>query len=105
MINRVEASLAGISVPVQWIERPEQIPSVTFEVSSEQGALYGDGLEKRTVWLVQVDIWSHSDTSALYAAVQAAMTAAGFRRYDAEDLYEEDTQIYHKAVRYSYTGP
>jgi len=30
------------------------------------------------------------------------MIAAGFIRTTAQDLYESDTQIYHKAMRFSY---
>ncbi|KNE19670.1 hypothetical protein [Virgibacillus pantothenticus] len=53
----------------------------------------------------QVSIYCDSLTiskqSSIAKEVDEIMKSIGYVRYDSQDLYEEDTSIYHKPMRYS----
>ncbi|AOR22731.2 hypothetical protein BGI42_02950 [Clostridium taeniosporum] len=73
---------------------------ITFFSYLEKGEQYADNEEKVTGHYIQVDIWSKKDYTNLYKRVENAMKAAGFIRTSAADLFEKDTKIYHKAMRF-----
>lgn len=73
---------------------------ITFFSYLEKGEMYADNEEKVTGHYIQVDIWSKKDYTSIYKKVENVMKAAGFRRTSAADLFEKDTKIYHKAIRY-----
>jgi hypothetical protein len=51
---------------------------------------------------LQVDVWVvGGSTSAIADQVDTTMKTLGFKRTGGADLYEEDTNIYHKALRYA----
>jgi hypothetical protein len=75
-------------------------PRVTFFELDNADSEYADDTEIASEITVQVDVWSKGSTTALAAAVDTVMKAEGFTRYYTTDLYEEDTKIYHKPLRY-----
>ena len=103
--QKVSTALAGVGVSVQFMIRPTALPAISFDFGPERGAVYGDGQERESEFSVQVDIWTQSDFKTLAATVHAAMKAAGFRRYDSQELLDETTSTYQKAMRYRITLP
>ncbi len=79
-------------------------PYIEYEVYDEDGALYAEGQELSTNYYVQVDIFSTGSYSALEDAIRAKMLGAGFIRSSSADLYEQDTGLFHKAMRFIYTS-
>jgi len=64
---------------------------------------WAENEEIATGYYVQVDLWSKGgDDSSLVNQVKSALEIEGFKRTTALDLYESETQIYHKAMRFSY---
>jgi len=49
---------------------------------------------------IQVDVWSKSDYTEVVEKVENYMKVAEFTRTSAADLFEEDTKIYHKVMRF-----
>lgn len=98
------AGLAGAGAPAQMLKRPSALPSISFDIN-ERPSFFGDGQEKETEYTVQVDVWSKGDYKTIATAVNSGMKAQGFRRYDSADLYDPDTDTYHKALRYRITLP
>ncbi|MGL4569636.1 MAG: prohead protease [Clostridium sp.] len=82
-----------------------KVPYVEYEVISESGNEYYEGTEKYTEYLVQVDIFSHSDYSELEDTIKNKMIAAGYSRDQAIDLYENKTELLHKAMRFNISLP
>lgn len=72
-----------------------------YEVINEYGADFSEGEEDFTTHLVQIDIFSTGDYTELEETVKKVMTANGFRREMAADLYENETGLYHKAIRWN----
>ena len=79
-----------------------EYPRVCFFEYLEQPELFGDGEEEARGHYVQVDIFSKGDATKLIDDVMSRMEAAGFEYLSSEDLYEDDTQTYHRAIRYYY---
>lgn len=104
MINSlILQALRPLRVPVSFEKyRGKENTYITFFSYLEQGEKYADNEEKETGYYIQIDVWSKSDYTELVENVTNAMNAAGFRRTSAADLFERDTKIYHKAIRFLY---
>ena len=102
MINSlILQALRPLRVPVSFQKYSgKESTYITFFSYLEQGEQYADNEEKETGYYIQLDVWSKNDYTELVENVTNAMKAAGFRRTSAVDLFEEDTKIYHKAIRF-----
>jgi len=103
-INKlIKDSLEAISVPTSFQTYSGTATTyITYFCYNEQGELFAENQEIVTGFYVQVDVWSKADYTELAGQVQTAMIAAGFKRTTGADLYERDTKIFHKAMRFSY---
>ncbi|ELK43995.1 phage protein [Brevibacillus agri BAB-2500] len=77
-----------------------EYPRITFFEVTNYVAAFADDVPIMADVIVQVNIWSKDSTSAIAGEVDETMKAQGWSRTSAADLYEEDTKVYHKAVRY-----
>lgn len=78
-------------------------PYIEFSVIDEHSFYYADNIEVATGYVIQVDIFSETDYYNIEQAVRKHMKLNGFTRDSAIDLYEKDTSLYHKAIRFSIT--
>lgn len=78
-------------------------PYVEYQITNEVGHEWAENKEIATDYTVQVDIFSKGDYTDLEEKVKEKMLDAGFTRGMAADLYEEETELYHKAMRFLYT--
>ena len=76
-----------------------------YEIINEFGAEYNENKENFTTYKVQVDIFSTADYTELENIVKRIMTDNGFSRDTAADLYEKETGLYHKAMRFNISLP
>ncbi len=106
MINSlIVTTLTPLGVPVSFQKYSGAATTyITFFCYNEQGEEWAENKEIATGFYVQVDVWSKGDYSVLADQVEVAMIVAGFIRTSAQDLYESDTQIFHKAVRFVYVA-
>ena len=72
-----------------------------YEIVNEYGEEYSENKEDFTTYVVQIDIFSTGNYSKLENVVKRLMLENGFERDMANDLYEDDTGLYHKAMRFS----
>jgi hypothetical protein len=68
----------------------------------ENVASYADNKETSLGYHIQVDVWSSGNYGALVDSVLDTLKQAGFRRKYVTELYESDTEIYHKVIRVFY---
>lgn len=95
--------LEELPVPVEYMDYSGAANTyITFFFYNEQGVLHGDDIEEVTGYGVQVDVWSKGDYTQLVEDVKSNLEEAGFRRNYATDLFENDTKIYHKVIRFNY---
>lgn len=104
MINSIVINaLSSLNTPVSFQKYSGSATTyITFFEYLGQGESFADNEEKSTGHYIQVDIWSLSDYSTLVNSVLTAMKTAGFKRISEADLYENDTKIYHKPIRFFY---
>lgn len=102
MREKVDGILQSVGVPVLWNVRPSTFPSITYFFYNEYGQEFGDGGEIGTNHSLQVDIWSKGDYSELVKQVKLRLKENGFYRVSANDDYEKDIKVYHKAIRFNY---
>lgn len=74
---------------------------VEYEIINEYGSEYSEDKETITTYVVQVDIFSTKNYTELENIIKKHMKEAGFTRDTAVDLYEKDTKLYHKAMRFT----
>ncbi len=79
----------------------DEFPRITFFEFDNFGSLFADDAEASSEIHIQIDIWSKESTSAISDEIDNTMKKLDFARTSAVDLYEEDTKVFHKAMRYS----
>jgi hypothetical protein len=75
---------------------------VTFHEYMATGEAYEEDEESLTGHYVQIDVWSKDDYTSLVMKVKELLLNAGFKRLNEIDLYEEDTKIYHKGMKFYF---
>lgn len=76
---------------------------ITFHEYFSGGEEYEDDEERLTGHYIQVDVWSKSDYTGVVNKAKKLLNAAGFKRLNETDLYEVDTKIYHKGLKFYYS--
>lgn len=76
---------------------------VEYEIYDSWGIYYTENAEKYRNYMVQVDIFSTDNYSAVEKTIREKMIQSGFNRGKEADLFEKDTKLYHKAMRFSIT--
>ena len=77
-------------------------PYVEYLFYDENGAEYEEGQEIETSFYLQVDIFNKGNYTDLENKIKEKLLNAGFERSMAADLYENETQLYHKAMRFTF---
>lgn len=101
----VMSTLKPLNIPTFPItKKGDHETYITFFQYDEAVALAADDEEKQTGYFIQVDFWTKDALkyTDLSEKVKNTLTAAGFSKKGAADLYEQDTQIYHKGLRFYY---
>lgn len=101
--NLINDALKNLKVPVSFQKyNGKENTYITFFKYLEKGELYADNDEKVTGYYIQVDVWSKNDYSELVEKVKAAMKATEFIKTSAADLFDKETHMYHKVIRFVY---
>jgi hypothetical protein len=80
---------------------PEEFPRITFFELTNFDRDFADDTAISSEIHVQIDIWSKESTSPIALEVDKTMKSMGYQRNSSHDFYEDDTQVFHKAMRYS----
>ncbi|MGI6691161.1 MAG: hypothetical protein GX916_10095 [Clostridiales bacterium] len=90
--------------PVHYFYPPinGELPCVSWYEAENRQHSQADTTEYLTEVAYVIDIWSKSAmrNGEIAQTIDQAMSAAGFRRAFAYDLYEPETTIHHKTMRY-----
>ncbi len=104
MINKlVLESLSSIGVPVAFQKYTgTALTYITFHEYLQNGEDFSEDQESQTGHYVQVDVWSKTDYTALVTTIKSMLLSAGFHRLNEADFYEQDTDLYHKGIKFFY---
>ena len=98
---RVMEALSDLGIPIRFQHYSgQEKPYLTFFNYLESGELYADDDEMTTGYYTQLDLWSEGDYAELVEQIHTRMTEAGFFRRSFSDLYEQNTNLHHKVMRY-----
>lgn len=75
---------------------------ITLFEYNQNGALHADDQEIKTSYFFQVDIWSSGDFTQLVEDARQAMLNAGFIRNFETEVFEKETETYHKVFRFQF---
>ena len=96
-------TLSPLGIPVAFQKYSGSASTyITFHEYLETGEHYEDDLETFTGHYIQLDVWSKDDYSSLVKNIKSELQTIGFKRLDEADLYEPDTSLYHKGLRFFY---
>lgn len=98
--KRVKDALDGIQA--SFARASTVFPRVRYFEYLEQPELFEDGLEDARGHYIQVDVFSRDNATSLIDEIMVKMEAAGFDFLDAEDLSEDDAQVYQRTLRFFY---
>ncbi|PGW69964.1 tail completion protein gp17 [Bacillus thuringiensis] len=93
--------LGGKRVYYRKAKNAEEFPRITFFELDNRPDGFADNDESESEITFQIDIWSKSSTTVIHQKVNGIMKSIGFSRYAVADLYEDDTQIFHYAMRFA----
>jgi hypothetical protein len=80
-----------------------EYPRITYNEIANYDANYADDRAYSSRILYQIDVWSKTNPDPLVAEVDKVLKSIGFARSAGADLYEDDVQVYHRALRYGIT--
>lgn len=97
----ITSALSDVGAPVSFqVYNGKEATYITFFQYNQISGFVADDVEQITSYYIQVDIWSKENYTNLVESVKTRMYAAGFRRTTESDLYERDTEYFHKALRF-----
>jgi len=64
------------------------------------GNLYADNQEIGSEIIFQIDLWGKTSLTNYALGVDSAMTSLDFTRIQSIDLFETESKIFHKSLRY-----
>lgn len=98
MINKLTMdSLSLLKIPVSFQKYTgNETAYITFFEYLQQSESFADNRETCIGHYIQVDVWSKEDYTFLVDSIVNEMTKAGFRKTTQTEMYENETQTYHK---------
>lgn len=94
--------ITGIHVEEGWYNQDINDTHITFSYMTDTDANYSDDKSENEEYYIQVDIWSREDCFLLKRKVKKLLKKAGFTYVAGNDDYEQETEIYHKAMRFYF---
>jgi hypothetical protein len=95
--------LGGQYVWPQRAPDANQYPRITFFEMTNFDANHADDQAYSSRMVYQIDVWSKNNPDPIAIEVDRVMKSISFSRAGAADLYEDDVQVYHRALRYGIT--
>lgn len=100
----VYTALVGTGYPVAYFfpQDASVFPRITFYESNNREYGQAEGREFVTEVEYTIDLWATTPekTAEMAQAVDLALAALRLKRTFSYDLYEQDTRIHHKNMRY-----
>lgn len=96
-------ALTPLNIPVNygWYDGDINVTNCTFLGLTDIDTDFADDVAEFNERYIQVDLWSHKNVEDVKKIIKKAMMSMDNCRYsDGRDFVEDDTQIYHYALRF-----
>jgi len=98
---KIVEQLGGLNI--YQLTTPKQYPSITFFEYDNIDSNYADDEATASRFYIQIDVWDKRPRDDIAIEVNRVMKSLGFSRASSIDLFEADTAICHKAMRFKAT--
>ena len=98
--NQALVSLLGGEKILWLVAGDAELPYITYFELTNFDSEFSDDEATASSIEIQVDIWTKGNPQKIAEESDRTMTDLGYYRYGASDLYEDDTKIFHKVLRY-----
>lgn len=75
---------------------------ITFSPYLTVGEGFSEDEEELTGHYIQLNVFSKTDYTNIVVEVKQSLKSIGFKKTSEIDLYEDDTKLFHKGIRYVY---
>ena len=101
MNEKIMEALKELNIPVTFqVYKGTAKTYITFFEYNMQNEEYSEDEIEIQGYYYQIDIWSVEDYTEIVTRTKELLEANDFKFIDQEDLYEKDTKIFHKGLRY-----
>lgn len=99
-------TLANVGAPVAFLNYTGTASTYIRFFEYDNGAgVEADDEEQHVVHWIQIDIFSPGNYMSIVKFIKESMKQAGFKKTHGEtELYEEDTKLFHKVLRFYYVS-
>lgn len=105
MNSLIIQTLSPTGVPVDFQRyNGSETAYITFLEINNQGTLFADDNEKRVRHHIQVKVSSRGNLTNLVKQVEELMKKAGFSKNNYYDQYDNETETYHKVMRFYFVS-
>lgn len=95
-----DKALEGVDIYAEKAPAGSKYPRVTYFEVTNYDARFADDKTYVVMLIYQIDVWSRTNPDPIAVEVDRIMKTIGFVAHNRIDLYEDDTKIYHRALRY-----
>lgn len=97
------STLGNLNVPVNPLNYSGSAQTyITFFEYDQRAGVEADDGEGATVYYIHLDIYSPGNYLSLVEQVKGSMKRAGFKKNAETEMYENDTKLFHKVLRFYF---
>ena len=101
--NLIETTLKPTDLPISFqVHSGVATTYITYTEYLGQAETFSDDEDETEGHYVQINVYSKENYNNIVKQVKALMKKAGFGRTTEINLYENDTKLFHKGIRYFY---
>lgn len=101
MNDEIVKALKDLGIPVSFQHYSGTVKTyITFFNYDEENEDSSEDEQEIEGYYPQIDVWSNGDYTDLVKQVKTAMINAGYEFTNGQDLFEDNTKTYHKALRF-----
>jgi hypothetical protein len=103
MNKLIKDTLKPLNIPVSLHEYDgSENTYITFFEYTQQGEAYSENEEDTTGYYYQINVWSNKNYSSIVKDLKNRMKNAGFVRKTEFGLYDKQTKMFNKVLRFVY---
>lgn len=109
LFNQIKDALTPLNIPVKRLGLSKEDTAKNYQQYiivteyNQQGDLYADEKEVATSHSIQISLFTKSNYIETSKQIKQLLNEIGFTRTSEYELYEDDTDYYHKVIRLNYT--
>ena len=107
--NKIKNALSPLNIPTRRLTLSKKDTEQNYDQYiivteyNQQGALYADDVEVATAHSIQISLFTRLNYIETAKQIKGLLALLGFSRTNEYEFFEDETDYYHKVIRFSYT--